>query len=187
MMEDSYIKISEINDFIFCPLSIYFHHLLGQLDSVFYHREAQTQGKNVHTSIDSSRYSTSSDVITSLDVCSTKLGIRGKIDIYHKSKRRLVERKKHISKIYDGQIFQLYAQYYCMVEMGYKIDELEIYSYDDNKTYKISLPKDNIELRNKFFDTIKLMRNFDMDTYVQRSEFKCISCIYEDICDRSLL
>ena len=64
--------------------------------------------------------------------------IIGKIDIYDKKKELLVERKKHIKEIYDGYVFQLYAQYYCMTEMGYNVSKLQIRSCDDNKIYKIN-------------------------------------------------
>lgn len=45
----------------------------------------------------------------------------------------LVERKKHVSRIYDGYVFQLYGQYYSMIDMGYAVDSLRIHSIDDNK------------------------------------------------------
>ena len=75
-----------------------------------------------------------------IDVYSEKYGVIGKIDMYDENKKLLVERKKHVNKIYDGYVFQLYAQYFAMLEMGYTISSLEIRSLDDNKKYKIALP-----------------------------------------------
>ena len=186
-MEEGLIKISEINDFVFCPVSIYFHHLLGQLDGVLYYEKAQIEGKQVHKSIDLNQYSTSSEVITSLDVCSNNLGIIGKIDVFHCDTSILVERKKHIKKIYDGQIFQIYAQYYCMKEMGYLVKRLRLYSYDDNRSYEIPLPEEDALLKEAFFNTLDNMRTFNIQKYRPNSVDMCRHCIYEEICDRSLL
>lgn len=30
------IKISNLNDYIFCPISIYFHNLYGDMDTIMY-------------------------------------------------------------------------------------------------------------------------------------------------------
>lgn len=71
-----------------------------------------------------------------IDVYSEKYGVIGKIDMYDENKKLLVERKKHVNKIYDGYVFQLYAQYFAMLEMGYTISSLEIRSLDDNKNIR---------------------------------------------------
>ena len=186
-MEENLIKISELDDFIFCPVSIYFHKLYGQLDTIYYYTEKQILGKQVHESVDKNKYKTSKDIITSLDVYSSKYGLIGKIDIYDKFNEELIERKKHINKIYDGYIFQLYAQYFCLLEMGYKIKKLKMYSYDDNKTYEIPLPENDMKMFSKFEDTIINMRNFDINKYIHNNKAKCENCIYECVCNRSLL
>ena len=46
-MEDI-ILITELNDFIFCPASIYFHHLYGSRDPVLFQSEAQIKGTKAH-------------------------------------------------------------------------------------------------------------------------------------------
>lgn len=186
-MEESLIRISEINDFIFCPVSIYFHKLMADLDSIYYHTEKQIEGKKVHNAVDRQTYSTSKDVITSLDVFSSDYGLVGKIDIFNNKTGELIERKKHISKIYDGYVFQLYAQYYSMLEMGYDVKSLWIISYDDNKKYRIPLPYENEEYLLKFNKTIDEMRNFRIENFQQINSDKCKNCVYENICDRSLL
>lgn len=38
---DESILITELNDFIFCPVSIYFHRLYGNMDTMLYQTEAQ--------------------------------------------------------------------------------------------------------------------------------------------------
>lgn len=70
---------------------------------------------------------------------SDKYRLVGKIDMYDSRKKMLVERKKHVSRIYDGYVFQLYGQYYSMIDMGYAVDSLRIHSIDDNKKDDIFL------------------------------------------------
>ena len=112
-MEDLII-ISNLNDFIFCPASIYFHKLYGSQDNLLYQSSAQINGTKAHETIDEKTYSTRKSAMMSLDVYSEKYGLCGKIDLYESDKKRLIERKKHVRQIYDGYIFQLYAQYYAM-------------------------------------------------------------------------
>ena len=109
-MEDLII-ISNLNDFIFCPASIYFHKLYGSQDNLLYQSSAQINGTKAHETIDEKTYSTRKSAMMSLDVYSEKYGLCGKIDLYESDKKRLIERKKHVRQIYDGYIFQLYAQY----------------------------------------------------------------------------
>lgn len=186
-MESNLIKISNLNDFIFCPLSIYFHELMTEINGILYNSTKQIKGSKIHENVDKKKYSNSKDVITSLDIYSQKLGLTGKIDILDVKNKKLIERKKKISKIYDGQVFQLYAQYYCLLEDSYEIEKLEIYSYDDNVVYNIRLPEDDIDMKNKFFNTIKSIRKFNIDNFIQVSKSKCQTCVYSNMCDRSLV
>ncbi|WP_288866858.1 type V CRISPR-associated protein Cas4 [uncultured Sneathia sp.] len=159
------IKISNLNDYIFCPISIYFHNLYGDMDTIMYQMDYQINGKFAHKTIDTNTYSTRKDVITSLDVYSEKYNLTGKIDIYDKSKMILIERKNKVSEIYDGYIFQLYAQYFCMIEMGYKVEKLQIYSISDNKKYDIKLPKDDVKMFSKFEEIVNNINLFEMEIY----------------------
>lgn len=99
---DDIIIISNLNDFIFCPASIYFHKLYGSQDNLTYQSSYQINGSKAHESVDNSSYSTKKSIITALDVYSDKYKLSGKIDIYDMEKQLLIERKKHISKIYYG-------------------------------------------------------------------------------------
>lgn len=183
-MEEGFIKISQLNDFIFCPLSIYFHSLIYGIDKMLYASQKQMQGSAIHQKVDKSEYSTSKDVITSLEVYSEKFALAGKIDIYDKKHKMLIERKRHITKVYDGQFYQLYAQYLCLQEMGYEVEKLRIYSYDDNKSYDYEIGKIQEELVNGFYATLDDMRNFDIKKFVQKNKEKCAKCVYNDMCDR---
>lgn len=182
---DDYILITELNDYVFCPISIYFHKLYGNMDKRLFQDLPQINGTKAHETVDTKSYA-GADVIKALDVYSDVYRLAGKIDIYDKNKKSLSERKKHVNVIYDGYIFQLYAQYYCMTEMGYEVEQLSIYSIDDNKKYNILLPEENPEMKDKFESVINEMREFDYANFSQSNALKCCNCIYEPSCDRSL-
>lgn len=182
-----YLPISNLNDFIFCPISIYFHNLYSGIDSSQYQSTTQVKGTNAHRPIDKRFYSTKKDCLQSLDVYSEKYHLCGKIDVFDKKTNSLIERKREIKTIYDGYIFQLYAQYFCMIEMGYAVDNLYLYSYIDNKKYPILLPKDNEEMLNKFNQLIHDIEFFDVDKFTQENKSKCEHCIYFTSCDRGVL
>ena len=103
------IPISYINDFTFCPASIYFHGLIDGSDKMLYQSKYQIEGPASHHTVDNHTYSTKKDILQGMHVCSIKYGLIGKIDIFDKKNKILIERKKRISKIYSGHIFQLYG------------------------------------------------------------------------------
>ena len=151
-----------------------------------YYGQAQLDGKAVHSSIDEKRYSTHKNILQSLDVYSDEFKLCGKIDIFDINEGLLTERKKHIETIYDGYIFQLYAQCICLREMGYEVKQLRFYSSDDNKVYPIPLPEDDYVMFEKFKATNESMQTFDVNLYQPKSPDKCRNCIYNDFCDRPL-
>lgn len=183
---ETYIQISYLNDFIFCPRSIYFHQLYGNIATVLYHEEAQIKGRAVHEAIDQRTYSTEKDVLQGIDVYSQEYGICGKIDLLDTNSKTLTERKKHIETIYDGYIFQLYAQYFALLEMGYEVDQLYLYSVDTNKKFEVSLPQDDRTMYEKFNRLITEINNFDLNNFNQTNEDKCKRCVYSELCDQSL-
>ena len=160
--------------------------MYGNMDKMIYQTESQLNGTAVHKNIDKKCYSMQ-NILSGIDVYCEKYNLIGKIDVYFNDKKILRERKKKIVKIYDGYIFQLYAQYFSLKEMGYDVKQLQLHSIDDNKTYKIELPNDNLEMFEKFEDTIEQIKLFNMDGFVQTNLEKCKKCIYEPACDRSLL
>lgn len=180
------IPISELNDFIFCPLSIYYHNLYGNFDKILYQTDKQLDGTDVHESIEKKSYSNRKNMLQAISVCSMKYGLIGKIDILDTDGGILIERKKHIGKIYDGYIFQLYAQYFALKEMGYTIKKIKLYSYDDNKSYDVTLPEEDPEMFNKFEKLITEMKTFDMSSYHPKDIKKCRHCIYSNLCAESL-
>jgi len=184
-MED-YIPISYLNDFVFCPRSIYFHQLHGRLSTRLYHDLPQIRGKAAHETIDRATYSSRKNILQGIDVYCQQYGICGKIDIFDVNTGLLTERKKHISNIYDGYIFQLYAQYFGLVEMGYKVNQLRFYSSDDNKVYPIELPQKNREMKTRFERTVEQIKNYNLNDHIQANPLKCKNCIYKPMCDQSL-
>lgn len=180
------ILISTLNDFIFCPASIYFHNLYENLKTISYQCSKQINGSHVHKSIDANTYSSKKNVLQSIDVYTEKYGIIGKIDIFDTSNGVLTERKKEVKTIYDGYIFQLYAQYFGLIEMGYDVSTLQLYSYDANKTFNILLPSEDKVMLEKFEKTIDDMKSFDLTSFEQTNISKCANCIYRPYCDRTL-
>ncbi len=180
------IIFSNLNDFIFCPASIYFHNVYGQQDRRLYQSEKQLNGTNVHETVDNAK-PTTNGILRSVDVFCEKYGIVGKIDYFDEKKGVLIERKKHITKIYDGQVFQVYAQYFALSEMGYNVKKIVIHSYDDNKNYDIPLPLDDEQMLEKFEKTIDMMNNFNINDFLPSSVEKCNNCIYNDVCSVSLV
>lgn len=180
------ISISKLNDFVFCPISIYFHNLYMPLENKTYQDTYQTNGAHIHQSTDTGTYSNSKNVLQAIDIYSEKYNLYGKIDVFDAKKGILIERKKKVKTIYDGYVFQLYAEYFALVEMGYKVNELCLYSYDDNKKHKIPLPQNNIEMFKRFNNIINELKVFDFNSFVQSNPEKCLNCIYEPYCDRSI-
>lgn len=74
------IRISNINDFLFCPVSIYFHGLMDGADRTMIQSEYQINGTAAHRSVDDGTYTTHHDTLRGIEVCSVKYGIIGKID-----------------------------------------------------------------------------------------------------------
>lgn len=183
-MEET-ILISYLNDFIFCPASIYFHKLYGNLNKELYQTSYQINGTNAHKSIDQHTYSSRKDILQGIDIYSEELGIQGKIDVFDVNKGVLIERKNTIKEIYDGYVFQVYAQYYALTEMGYNVKQIRFHSITDNKNYDVKLPKENLEMDKKFKDLIKQIHEFNLENFVQENINKCKNCIYEPSCDRS--
>lgn len=184
---DDCIIISNLNDFIFCPASIYFHNLYGSQDALTYQNTCQINGTKAHEAVDKGTYSGRKNVMTAVEVYSEKYNLIGKIDIYDADTKTLTERKRQIRAIYDGYVFQIYAQYFAMTEMGYEVKKLRFYSMTDNKIYPVKLPEEDAEMFYKFEKTIYDIRNFDMDGFVQDNIEKCRRCIYEPSCDRGLI
>lgn len=181
------IVLSYLNDFIFCPISIYFHKLYGNLNQGVYTSTPQLQGKHSHKAIDTKLYSCKKNILQGIDVYSDEFKIQGKIDVFNVDTATLTERKHKITYVYDGYIFQLYAQYYGLIELGYEVKKIRLYSSVDNKIYNIELPINDKTMDTKFRNLIDKIHKFDIENFTQTNIKKCQNCIYEPACDRSLI
>lgn len=180
---DDYISISTLNDFIFCPYSIYLHNVYMEADEGLYHASPQIHGKLAHASVDNKTYSTRQTDLVSLPVFSERLGFTGRIDIYKRDKYMLIERKYRLSQIFRGQLYQLWAQYYCLQEMGYKVDSIAFYEISSRKLIPIQLPGISERLELEAF--IDRFRRFVPSEQIKVNPNKCIHCIYSCLCDKT--
>lgn len=76
-MED-YILISQLNDFIFCPYSIYLHYVYTDASEEVYHATPQTQGRIAHETVDKKTASRDKNTLLALPVYSEHYGLMGK-------------------------------------------------------------------------------------------------------------
>jgi CRISPR-associated exonuclease Cas4 len=180
---ESYIQISKINDFLFCPRSVYLKSIYDSFQKKAYQSHYQTAGTLAHEPVDTGRYSSQKRYIQALEVYSDVYGIAGKIDILDTETNTLIERKNKVSAIYDGYKYQLYAQMVCLREMGYVVDKLCIHSLSDNKRYEIEMPTSEEFAR--FEEVINRMKYFSSaDAQVLVDSKKCITCIYKPLCHK---
>lgn len=157
------------------------------MEKSIYQAKSQTEGLNAHKAIDNKDYTDKKTILQGINVYCSEFNLIGKIDIFDIEKGLLTERKNKIIKIYDGYIYQLYAQYYALKEMGYDVKRIRFHSIKDNKNYDIKLPYENIDTDNKFRNLIKEIHNFDIRKFQAQNIEKCKNSIYEPSCDRSLL
>ena len=179
---EPYLMITQLNDFIFCPRSIYFAGIYREsVSDDLFHQTPQREGLVHHAAIDENRYSTRQDIITGLTVYSEKYHLLGRIDIFDRIRGILTERKYSITAVYPGFRYQLYAQYFALTEMGFKVEELRLYSKKDNKIYPVTLPDE--KATEEFERIIRQMRSFSLSDVHPVNAEKCKHCIYNMLCD----
>ena len=181
-MAEEVLSITTLNDFIFCPASIYFHQIDRDADLLTYQTHFQLNGTAKHDAIDNKRYSTKSAILQGIPVFSERYNLYGKIDLFDIDSGVLTERKKKVNQIFDGYVYQLFAQCFGLEEQGFKVNKLQIYSMDDNKLYPIKHPLEDIEMLEKFEKTIDEINKFSFDEFKQDNLLKCKRCIYEPLC-----
>ncbi len=186
-MSEYPISISNLNDFVFCPVSIYFHSVESDTEKLTYQDSFQINGTAAHEKSDTGAYSSKKDMLQGISVYCERYNLIGKIDTFDAENGILTERKKKIKQIFDGYVFQLYAQYFALCEMGYEVSEIRLYSMDDNKTYKIEKPEEAPEMLGKFEKLMSDLESFEFESFVQTNPLKCNMCIYEPLCSFSVL
>lgn len=152
-----------------------------------YQRAPQVAGTAAHSSIDNQQYSTRRNILQGLEIYSDTYRLCGKIDIFDLKTNQLRERKREIKRIYDGYIFQVYAQYHALTEMGYQVRSIVLYDITHNKSYPVALPEEDTEMQHKFEQLVAALNAFDLnsDTFIPTIH-KCRNCIYSQLCDKSL-
>lgn len=179
---DSYIRISTINDFMYSPKSLYLHGVYESFDQSVYHETPQKVGKMNHECIDNGTYSTSKRYVQGLSVYCEKYNLGGKIDMYDRDQKMLIERKTRINngRIHEGQKYQLYAQMYAMREMGYPVEQLRIHSLQDNRRYAVPLP---LPFEERCFEQVlAAMRSYDpIHDTDPRTQYLCDISIYRHL------
>ena len=179
-----YIPLSTLNDFIFCPYSIYLHSVYMEADEDLYKAFPQTKGTIAHKGVDEKNGRTLKNDIMSLPVYSDELKISGKIDVYKQDKHLLIERKNNLKRIFRGQIYQLWGQYFCMKEMGYEVDKLAFYEISTHKMIDVELPGDLDKL--ELIGFIKQFKEYNpASTMLKVNPNKCMHCIYCNLCDKT--
>ena len=173
---EPYIQISKINDFMYCPVSIYLHSLYENFNTRVYHQTPQVTGTLNHESIETGTYTTARRFIMGLEVSSERYNLVGKIDVYDRERKALIERKTRVKTVYPGYRYQLYAQYFCMKEMGFEVRSLFIHSLEDNKRYRVPLPKKRE--KEEFEAVLRQMREFGPDDIRNHSCERCAKSIY---------
>ena len=174
--------ITQLNDFIFCPRSIFFSGIYrASVADDYYHQTPQRMGRIHHEAIDNNQYSSRKNIITGLTVYSEQYHLLGKIDIFDCDKGILTERKYSITAVYPGFKYQLYAQYFALAEMGYDVKDLRLYSKKDNKVYPVGSPN---EMEKEKFELLLIrIRSFSMNSSWDINPEKCRNCIYNELCD----
>lgn len=177
------ILITWLNDFIFCPKSIFYHNLYSDVNNVSFQEQSQINGTAAHENLDNGTYSSKDKCLTGVSVYCDRFNLTGKIDKFNLKTGVLTERKKKIKNIYDGYVLQLYGQYFCLMEMGYKVNSLNLYSMDDNKIFQVPLPTESEYYYQKFLDVIDGINTFRESDFLLQNPEKCRHCIYRELCD----
>ena len=153
-------------------------------DETMYHATPQTQGRIAHETVDNKTASNRANDILSLPVYSEEYGLMGKIDLYKRKEKKLIERKFQLKQIFQGQIYQLWAQMLCLKEMGYEVVSLAFYEISKNKMIPVAMPTEN-DLQN-FRNFISRFRSFNPgSTPFAVNPNKCSHCVYCNLCDKT--
>ena len=178
---DTLINITSLSGFLFCPYSIYLENVFSDMDDDVYVAVPQVRGKAAHKKIDTRKLSTDKDDVQSLKVWSEELGLVGVIDLYRKAEEHLVEFKYRVGEtLFLRQKVQLWAQCYCLREMGYDVKRISVYETSTGTFHSVPLPND--EDRKVLEDLIMRFRNYDFASPCVVNPKKCTHCVYCSLC-----
>lgn len=152
-------------------------------DEGLYHAKPQTRGRIAHEMVDKKTASNRKDDLLSLPVYSSRYKLMGKVDVYRRKEKLLIERKYQLKQIFKGQIYQLWAQYFCLLEMEYEVERIAFYEISTNKMIPITLPSQRDILQ--FENFLEHFRQFDPSEVLPINPNKCKHCIYSNLCDKT--
>lgn len=176
---EHYLPISILNDFIFCPYSIYLHQIYDAQQEELYHSIFQSRGKRLHNFLHND---TQANNLRHAFVVSNRWGIYGRIDEYIDSERELIEYKSSVATPYKGYYYQIWAQYVCLSEMGVRVDKLAF--FDLSTETKMPIPIPTQEQLNELYAHIERIKYYDFSTEIIVNPNKCKKCIYFNLCER---
>lgn len=154
-----------------------------EADKDIYHAAPQIRGTLSHQATDGKTASTKADVLLSLPVYSERFHLMGKIDVYHKKTKKLIERKYQLKQIFQGHIYQLWAQMFCLREMGHEVELLAFYEQSTNRMIDVALPTD--EEIEQFKEFINQFFNYNPADDLTVNPNKCSHCVYCNLCDKT--
>ncbi len=179
---ETYLPIAYLNDFIFCPYSIYLHQVFDEGEDETFSAQPQQKGKTAHKPIDKPKTGAKGE--RGIYVISHKLRLYGKIDVYYPETKKLVELKRNIKCAYKGFYYQIWAQYFCLKEMGYAVDELQLFSIKQRKPITLVIPG-KAEYQELFYH-VRAIAEFDPFNFVSHhNKNKCAHCVYSSLCDKT--
>jgi len=179
---ETYLPISYLNDFIFCPYSIYLHQVFDNSSEEVFSAKPQQRGKSFHQGIDFAQHERN-EILKGIYVISNRFGVYGKIDTLYLKKQKLVESKYEIKTLYRGYFYQIWAQYFALTEMGYKVSELVFFSICNKKSISVNLP--GKEEENELRQHIHKIAWYDFEQEINTNPAKCSHCIYSSLCDKT--
>ena len=105
------IIISNLNDFIFCPASIYFHNIYGQQDRRLYQSEKQLNGTKVPETVDEAK--NNRNVLHAMDVYCGVLHT-----MFYMRKSLVCDVMEPFRAIVDEQVKKSLFNFYCCRSNG---------------------------------------------------------------------
>lgn len=155
------------------------HLAAGDITPASYHDAPQIKGNEMHAAVDQRRYSNRKEILQGLAIYSEELQIQGRLDTFNTKTGELVERKAHITTMYPGYYLQLYAEYFCLLEMGHRPKKLAFYSMQDNKKYPVKPPGE--AEKQQLQDTIRQMQTYTPEQLLHHHCSNCDSNIYSPL------
>lgn len=154
-----------------------------ETDEELFHAIPQVRGRIEHESVDKKTSSTRKNDLMNMPIFSQTYRLVGKIDIYKGDQQHLIEKKYLLRNIYQGQVYQLWAQMLCLEEMGYSVKKLSFYEISTNKSIQVELPTET-DIR-RFSEFIEKYHQYSPDDSIDVNVNKCQHCIYCNLCDKT--